>query len=75
MFGHLGSVADLRVVDVHGGADPAGQRKGRVLLLLLLLVQGRRTSAGEQLPLQHHRLGVNHLHSSRQGTGVSASAW
>lgn len=72
-MGHLGGVADLRVVDVHGGADPAGQREGRVLLLLL--VRGRRPSAGEQLPLQHHRLGVNHLHSNRQGTGISAVTW
>lgn len=71
-FGHLGGVADLRVVNVHGGADPAGQGEGGVLLLL---VWGRCPSAGEQLPLQHHRLGVNYLYSSRQRTGVSAGTW
>lgn len=31
---HLGCVADLRVVDVHGGADPAGQGQRGVLLAL-----------------------------------------
>lgn len=31
---HLGGVADLRVVDMHGGAGPPGKREGVVLLIL-----------------------------------------
>lgn len=66
---HLGRVADLRVVDVHGGADPAGQREGGVLLVL---TRRRGSSAGIQLPLQHHRLGVDHLRR-KQETGSCQS--
>lgn len=61
--GHLGGVADLRVVNMDSGADPAGQREGGVLLVL---THGGGPLAGEQLPLQHHRLGVNHLHRKQE---------
>lgn len=55
---HLGGVADLGVVDVHGGADPLGQIQ---LRCLLLFPRRRGFTAGKQLPFQNHRLVLDHL--------------
>lgn len=66
---HLGGVAYLRIVDVHGGADPLGQIQ---LRRLLSLPRRQSPPAGKQLPLQHHRLVIHHLptcaFSVREGT-------
>lgn len=55
---HLGGVAYLRIVDVHGGTDPLGQIQ---LRCLLGLPRRQGFPAGKQLPLQHYRLVIHHL--------------